>query len=186
MQKDDNSKAAKSVSISQILAQFWNGVKPVKVLFFLGYFFFFISQLVNLFVPLYYKNFFDVISKSTNSGVTAPLLVHTVVIILIFHAFNWIFWRAGMNLFNTMETKVMARLKQNAFDYMIKHSYTFFANTFTGSLVQRVGRFSRAFESLADSLAFNLLPLIITVVGSIWITWFIAPTVSIILASGLS
>ncbi len=179
--QNENSKAVKDVSLSQILAQFWGGVKPVKALFFLGYLFFFISQLVNLFVPLYYKNFFDTISQSTNSEVTAPLLTHIIVIILIFHAFNWIFWRVGMNLFNTMETKVMARLKQNAFDYMIKHSYTFFANTFTGSLVQRVGRFSRAFESLADSFAFNLLPLVITVVGSIWITWFIAPTVSIIL-----
>ena len=75
----------------------------------------------------------------------------------------------------------MARLKQNSFDYMIKHSYTFFANNFSGSLVQKVGRFSRAFEALADSLAFNLIPLVITVIGSIWITWFIAPMVSIII-----
>jgi ATP-binding cassette subfamily B protein len=75
----------------------------------------------------------------------------------------------------------MARLKQNAFDYMTKHSYSFFANNFSGSLVQKVGRFSRAFEALTDSLVFNIMPLIIAVVGSIWITWFIAPLISIIL-----
>ncbi len=172
----------KNVSVGQIIGQFWGGVKSVKGLFFFAYIFFFIAQVVNLFVPLYYKNFFDVISKSTDSNVTAPLLIHIVFIILIFHAFNWIFWRVGINLFNIMETEVMARLKQNAFDYMIKHSYTFFANNFSGSLVQKVGRFSRAFESLADSLAFNLMPLVIAVVGSIWITWFIAPVVSIIIS----
>jgi ATP-binding cassette, subfamily B, bacterial len=178
----NKGKTFGGISVSQILGQFWNGIKPVKVLFFPAYIFFFIAQSVNLFVPLYYKKFFDVISKSTSPDITAPLLIHIVVIILIFHALNWIFWRVGINLFNIMESRVMARLKQNAFDYMIKHSYTFFANNFSGSLVQKVGRFSRAFESLADSLAFNLIPLVITVVGSVWITWFIAPIVSIIIA----
>jgi ATP-binding cassette subfamily B protein len=177
----ENSKTVKDISVGQIVGQFWGGVKSVRGLFFFSYIFFFIAQAVNLFVPLYYKKFFDVISKSTDVNITASQLIHIIVIILTFHAINWIFWRIGINLFNVMESRVMAKLKQNAFDYMIKHSYTFFANNFSGSLVQKVGRFSRAFEALADSLAFNLMPLVIAVVGSIWITWFIAPVVSIII-----
>ena len=177
----ENSKTVKDISVGQIVGQFWGGVKSVRGLFFFSYIFFFIAQVVNLFVPLYYKKFFDVISKSTDVNITASQLIHIIVIILTFHAINWIFWRIGINLFNVMESRVMAKLKQNAFDYMIKHSYTFFANNFSGSLVQKVGRFSRAFEALADSLAFNLMPLVIAVVGSIWITWFIAPVVSIII-----
>ena len=179
---NNNSKTVKGASVSQILSQFWNGIKHVKGIFFFSYIFLLIAQLINLFVPLYYKKFFDVIGKSTDSNITAPQLIHIVVIILIFHALNWIFWRIASYLYYIMELKTMAKLKQNAFDYMIEHSYTFFANHFSGSLVQQVGRFSRAFESLADSVAFNLMPLIILVVGSIWITWFIAPTVSIILS----
>ena len=175
------SKTAKKISVSQIIGQFWNGIKPSKWLFFSAYIFFFFAQLVNLFAPLYYKKFFDVISKSTDSGVTASLLIHTVLIILIIHALNWLLWRIGINLFNVMESRVMARLRQNAFDYMMEHSHTFFANNFSGGLVQKVGRFSRAFESLADSLAFNFMPLVITVVGSIWIIFFISPVVSIII-----
>ena len=182
MKNNDNSKAVKDISVGQIISQFWNGIKPVKGLFFFAYILFFTAQLLNLFVPLYYKQFFDVINKSIDPNITAPILIHIVTIILIFHALNWIFWRVGINMFNIMESKVMARLKQNAFDYMIKHSYTFFANNFSGSLVQKVGRFSRAFEALADSLAFNFIPLVIAVVGSIWITWFIAPVVSIIIS----
>lgn len=182
MKNDKNSKTVKDVSVGQIAGQFWNSIKSVKALFFFSYILFFIAQLVNVIVPLYYKNFFDVISKPADPNTLAPTLVHIVVIILIFHALNWIFYRVGINLFNIMETEVMAKLKQNAFDYMIKHSHNFFANSFTGSLVQKVGRFSRAFESLADSLAFNLIPLIISVLGSVLVTWFIAPTVSIIIS----
>ena len=177
----NKEKKAKDVSIGQIMTQFWKGVKPDRFLFFPAYILFFCAQLVNLFVPLYYKRFFDVISKSTDNNITATALVHIVVIILILHAFNWIFWRIAINMYNVMQSRTMSRLRQNSFDYMIKHSYTFFANNFSGSLVQKVGRFSRAFESLTDSLAFNLVPLILTVIGSILITWFIIPIFSIII-----
>lgn len=176
-----NSKINKGTTIGQIFGQFWNGIKTVKGVFFSAYILFFTAQLISLFIPLYYKDFFDTISKSVYPDITAPLLVQIVFMILILHGCNWLFFRIGMYLFDTMEARVMARLKQNAFDYMIRHSHTFFANNFSGSLVQKVGRFSRAFESLADSLAFNLMSLVVTVVGSIWITWFIAPVISIIM-----
>lgn len=177
----NNNKNVGHVSVGQIISQFWNGVKPVKGLFFSSYILFLVAQLINLFVPLYYKRFFDLIGKSIDLNTATPLLTNIVITILIFHLINWVFFRIAMFLFDSMETKTMAKLKQNAFDYMLKHSHTFFANNFSGGLVQKVGRFSRAFESLADSLAFNLMPLVITVVGSIWIMWFVAPVVSIIM-----
>lgn len=179
MKKD--TKTSKNVSVGQIIGQFWKGIRPTKGLFFSSYILFLTASLINIFVPLYYKDFFDAISKSTSSDATAPILVHIVTLIFLLHFVNWIIFRIAMYSFNLMETSVMAKLKQNSFDYMIEHSHTFFANNFSGSLVQKVGRFSRAFESLADSLAFNLIPLLITVVGSIWIISFIAPVVSAII-----
>lgn len=134
-----------------------------------------------MFVPLYYKQFFDVIGKSATPIATAPILIHVVVIILALHLINWFFWRLGIFLFSSMETSIIARLKQNSFDYMIKHSYVFFANNFSGSLVQRVNRFSRAFETLADTFAFNVIPLVITVIGSIWVTLLVAPIISTVI-----
>ena len=77
----------------------------------------------------------------------------------------------------------MARLKQNAFNYTLFHSYSFFANNFTGSIVQKVNRFSRSFEALCDVMAFNIMPVAITIVGSIIVTWFIAPIVSIVICA---
>ena len=82
-----------------------------------------------------------------------------------------------------IQSQTIARLRQNAFNYLIKHSYGFFANNFLGSLVQRVNRFARAFDVLCDSLVFNIIPLIITIIGSVIITWFVAPIVSILITS---
>lgn len=183
MKNNESRKTVNDVSVGQIMKQFWNGTNPVRGMFFTSYLLFFVYQLVNLFVPLYYKDFFDIISKPTNPSTTVPLLVHIVLLVLILHLINWVIFRVGMFLFDLMETKVMAKLKQNAFDYMIKHSHTFFTNNFTGGLVQKVGRFSRAFESLADNFAFNFMPLVVSVVGSIWITWYIAPIISVIIGS---
>ena len=75
----------------------------------------------------------------------------------------------------------MAEIRQNSFNYMIYHSYTFFTNNFSGSLVQRVNRFTRAFEALSDSFAYSIMPLFMTIIGSVIVTWFIAPIVSILI-----
>lgn len=170
-------KTGENVKIRQIFEQFWKGVKPLKSLFFLAYIGFFLSQIANLFAPIYYKRFFDIISNASDRALTASGLVKVIFIILIFHFLNWLFWRIGMYFYNIMQPRVMARLKQISFDYLSKHSYTFFANNFSGGLVQKVNRFSRAFEAITDNLAFSIMPLIITVIGSITIMWFVAPPV---------
>lgn len=175
-------KKGQDVSVGQIIRQFWNGIKPWKTVFFFAYIFFFVAQAVNVIVPLYYKRFFDTLGKSIDPITTSPALVKIIIIILALHGLNWVFWRIGIYLFNIMESTVMSSLRQNSFDYMMKHSYTFFANNFSGGLVQKVTRFTRAFEGLADTLAFNFMPLTITVIGSIYVTWSIVPLVSIALS----
>lgn len=177
----ETTKKSKKVPIREILKQYWRGVKHYKWLFFPSYVLFLTAQIISILIPLYYKRFFDSISSATDLSATAVVLINIIIAVLVLKSINWILWRIGIALFNTMETRIMAKLKQNSFDYIIRHSHTFFANTFGGSLVQKVGRFGRSFEALADTIAFNLIPLVVTVVGSIVVTWRIEPTVSIIL-----
>ena len=46
-------------------------------------------------------------------------------------------------------------------------SYHFFANSFAGSLVRKINRLSGSFEEIADQMTFSILPLTITIVGTI-------------------
>ena len=177
----NSSKTVKDVLVSQIIGQFWKGIGPMKGIFYSAYFLFFIAQLFNVIIPLYYKDFFDILGKSTDHNASAPILVNIIVFILILHLVRQVFYQVANYLYTLMQSTVMARLKQNAFNYLIENSHTFFANNFSGSLVQKVGRFSRAFEVLTDSVVFNLMPLVITVFGSIWVTWFIAPLFSVVI-----
>lgn len=161
-----------------ILKEFWQGIKPHKRLFFICVSAFVILNLFGLVVPLFYKNFFDLLSRPET---TADSLINVIILIAILHAINWIFHNVAYFSLSTLEAKTMARLKQNAFDHMMGHSRHFFVNNFSGSLVQKVNRFSRSFESLMDILVYNLLPISITISGTIIITAFVAPIISVII-----
>jgi ATP-binding cassette subfamily B protein len=174
-------KTGQNIKISQILKQFWIGIKPQKTFFWASYSFLFLGQLINVIVPLCYKFFFDALNISQDKSITTPFLVKIILLVLSLKVTNWIFWRVGMLSYNILQSRTMAVLRQNAFNYMMNHSHSFFTNNFSGSLVQRVNRFARSFEGITDSFAFSIMPLIITVVGSLVVTWIVAPVVSIVL-----
>ncbi len=171
----------KDVKIGQIVKQFWYSVRDDKIVFFVPFLLFFISQVIGVISPLYYKRFFDVLGKTIDKPTAIPVLVSTLIIILVLRLIGQIFWSIGTYIYTFMQSNVMARLKQRSFNYLVHHSYNFFSNNFTGSLIQKIGRFSRAFEALTDSFAYNIMPLTITVVGSVFVTWFIAPIVSVVI-----
>lgn len=179
--EENKDKPASSVSVGKILGQFWRGIQAAKWAFFISLILFLANQLITLFVPLYYKKFFDVIGSSANPLNDAPFLLKIVTTVLVLHLIAWLIWRFAVLLINITQPRVMARLKQNSFNYLMRHSHSFFTDNFGGSLVQKVNRFSRAFESLSDTLIFNFLPLAVSVIGSIWIISFIAPTVAVVM-----
>ncbi len=178
---EKTTKSSKNIPIRKIFEQYWIGTESKRTLLSLSVAFFFVAQVVRVVIPIFYKKFFDLLSSSTNPGSDVNNLVHIIYIVLGLNIVSWVSWRVGVNMYNVMESRVMAKLKQNAFNYLTRHSYTFFANTFGGSLVQKIGRFSRAFEAILDTLVFNLMPLLIAIFGSIYVTWTIVPVVSLMI-----
>ena len=174
-------KTGQNVKINQIFRQFWIGIRPNRGVFFSTIFLNTITLVIGILIPLFYKEFFDVLGRDGDKTQIAQTLIKIIIFILLLKVVNWFLFRLGIYMFDFLASKVMARLKQNSFNYTLKHSYSFFANNFTGSLVQRVNRFTRAYETLSEILVYNILSLFITVTGSIIITWFIAPLVAIII-----
>ena len=172
-------KTGQNVKVRQIFRQYWKGMKSQKKLFWGAFVTLFTGQLIGVFVPLCYKYFFDNLNIAQTGVSSVPILVQIILLVLTLKLIIWVLGRIGMNCFNFFESKTMAKLRQISFDYMLNHSYTFFTNNFSGSLVQRVNRFSRSFEDIADSVFFSIMPLLITVVGSLIVTWFVAPIVAL-------
>ncbi len=161
-----------------VLWYFWQSMRSYRFWYFFAIFLFVIASVDAVVSPIFYKKILDTLSSAADKSTAVPLLIHYIVIILILGIINWTAFRAATLIYNTIEAKVMAILRQQAFDHLMEHSYSFFANNFTGSLVQRVNRFARAFENLTDSIAWSMIPLTVNIVGVSVVLWFVNPLIS--------
>ncbi|MDO8604030.1 MAG: ABC transporter transmembrane domain-containing protein, partial [bacterium] len=159
-----------------VLKAFWRGMRSYKLSLFIIVSGVVLARIVDIIVPIFYKRFFDVINVSSMSiSAKAQELLHIIIIIFVLNLFIWIGYRLVNFASSHFQAMVMARLKQQAFDYMIEHSYAFYTNNFTGSLVQRVNRFARAFEKLSDRVTYEVLSLAIQITGICVVLWFVNP-----------
>ena len=155
-----------------ILRVYWQASRPYRTLFFstigaIGF-----GTILSLIIPLYYKQFFDQITQLAPSETSVGSLSKIILMILILNAVNWFAYRVGTVLNTYYQASVIRDLKNQSLKYLLGHSYAFFANSFGGALVQRVNRFAKAFERLADRLIWDLLVLIIRVIGVTVTLWY--------------
>ena len=169
------------VKLKDVLRAFWHGIKPQKWgLFFLALSII-LANIAGIISPIFYKQFFDIISAGGDkTAITGQLLI-IIIQIAFLNLLVWLFYRSATIFNNTYQTGTIARLKQQAYNYLIEHSYSFFSNNFTGSLVQRVNRFARAFETLSDRLIWDVLPLFVRIISVIFIVYFINKWIALII-----
>ncbi len=161
------------VTLKDIVRFFWQGIKPIKWLLFSLVACIITLNILSVIAPIFYKQFFDTIVKGGDKAVVSEQLLSIIISIAILHLFIWLLYRLGEFANNNYQPRAMARLKQNSYDYLIEHSYSFFAGNFVGSLVQRVNRFGRAFERLSDNLIWNIIPLSVKIISILVVVFFI-------------
>lgn len=113
--------------------------------------------------PLYFKKFFDLLAKGQTPTVVHDL-VAVLVIIAILRLAQWAGWRASTFAASYADSRIMTDLADMCFAYLHKHSFSFFADSFSGSLVKKVKWFSKAYETISDRIYWNLIPLVVTLV----------------------
>lgn len=166
------------VSIRDILRTFWNATRS-----YTGFLFALVASVaaanvVEVITPLYYKRFFDTVIDATDKAAVGDALVSVIFIIFGLNGIIWLGYRIASFVENRFLTDVSALLRQQAFDYLLRHSYSFFSNNFTGSLVQRVNRLARAFDRLIDKVVWNIIPLFIKIVGIGVVLYLFKPIVA--------
>lgn len=139
----------------------------------------FIASLLNLVGPYFYKRFFDELVAPADPALIANKLMTIIVIVLLINAAGWIFWRAATFANSYFQTNVMTNINNDCFRYMHQHSYNFFNNNFTGSLVKKVNRLVDSFEGIADQIYWELVPLAIKVVVIFGVLFWLHPVIGI-------
>jgi ATP-binding cassette subfamily B protein len=126
-------------------------------------------------VPIFYKHLFDILSSGQSPADAAPGLVQTIVVIAGLNLVAWAFFRMNAFAVTHYQSQTMNRLRQNGFEYVLGHSYAFFSNTFSGSLVQRINRFMRSFERVTDRFFGEIIPIMTRVIGICIVLWYTEP-----------
>ncbi|MFH0792084.1 MAG: ABC transporter ATP-binding protein [bacterium] len=167
-------------NIRRVLSVYWQEVKRRLPLAFLLLFALTVARVTDLFVPVVYKQFFDILGSGQPADDAVHILISVIVTILALKLAIWLGYRVASFGLAHFESRTIADLKESAFNYLMGHSYNFFANNFGGALVQRLNRLGRSFERFSDRIYWDLWALIIRVIGITIILWHYRPLLSII------
>jgi ATP-binding cassette subfamily B protein len=90
-------------------------------------------------------------------------------------------WRIALLTTWTFEVRAMKRLFQRVFDHLTTQSLGFHADRFSGTLVSQTNKLTNAFETFWDTVVWQVVPVLTTVVAAVTITAFILPAYAVFL-----
>lgn len=169
------------MNIKLILSYYWPHMKKYPKSG-IGLFFVYTIAIIasNLIFPYIIKETIDTMTSSEPSNIIAQelftLIGFLAFITLIFN----VFYRIGDYLTAYFQSNTLKLISDAAFEKLQKHSYTFFANNFTGSLVAKAGRFTNAFAQLHDKLVYMFYFSSVKLIGILLIIFYFAPLIGML------
>jgi len=146
------------------IKNFWREAKKYKFAFWTTVLSTSLASLGSIIPPLFYRDFFNILSEPGVIGSRPQLLAAILVKVLIIHLIGWLFWRVATYTASAFQARVMSNLYNLCFAYLHKHSVSFFNNTFIGSLVKKVNRYTRAFLGITDAFFFDFLQIALNLI----------------------
>ena len=163
-----------------VLKYFWQVIRQYKLSFFTVIILALLSAGLDIYIPLRFLKLWEVLN--TNNFFLAGDARIILVGIFILGLIRWMISRSNSFVNSFFQASVLSGLRKQAFSYLMGHSHSFFANNFSGSLIQKINKYTRAFERLMDSLIVDIIPLSIRSIGSVIAIYTINPKYSYILA----
>lgn len=173
--------------ISRVIKYFWVIARKRSWMFWCTLICYGIGALIaRTFIPIIYRNLIDLI-VSADSPLSAKAEIYSLlgVLILSFIALN-IFFRIADYVFAAFQSRSMRDLYSQAFTLFQKHSFNFFSNTFSGSLIAKTKRYVSSFEDVFDRFFYDFWFTFVVVVGAIVVLFTEAPNVGWVVLIGVS
>ena len=114
------------------------------------------ATLLDFYVPIFYKNIANELAGGY-SETSYQLLLKNLSHIAIFYGCIWLSWRVLELGIIPLEGGGISLLEKRCFEVLKKQKYSFFENSFSGSLIKQANRFSRSFEIIMDWFLFQLI-----------------------------
>ncbi|MES2930342.1 MAG: ABC transporter ATP-binding protein [Patescibacteria group bacterium] len=125
--------------------------------------------------PYLYKEIIDVLSSGAAPDAILSHALHLVLLVAGGVLLYNVGYRTGDYMNSYVQSKVMKELNDATFERLLKHSYHFFSNNFSGSLVAKAKRFTKSFETLADVVTYQIFFSVTTIIGISIVLFLKAP-----------
>lgn len=166
-------KKKSSVSTRRVISYFRKIAMKQKWLFIFWNIWGIIAAVTSLAFPIYYARIIDTVTTIgwLERWSVIPELFSILLLIWLIELANMAWWRMFWFCLVPFETRSMKTIFEQCFTYLHKHSYRFFTNNFSGSLVKKVNKLAYSFETFIDIFSYNLvriaimLPIIIITVA---------------------
>ena len=164
MQKEIVQLEAKDIKVKQVLWYFWHKAIKYKLLFIGCLLLEAVSLIASVYEPVYTSRILDIIEEAgwTASWEVMRALYYVLLII-------WVLWLTKASasqistiLLNWVASSWMRDIMLECFQKLHNHSYRFFSNSFSGSLVRQSSKLSNSFDRITDLFLWTLLNIIIT------------------------
>ncbi|HOR02167.1 MAG TPA: ABC transporter ATP-binding protein [Candidatus Woesebacteria bacterium] len=128
-----------------------------------------LGSILDTIIPILSKNFFDILFDGGVKEEIVKSLIGVLVLMGVFKLVRWLLWRVASFSMNFFESRTMVDLSRQGFDYLQKHSFSYFSNNFPGSIVKKHKSFINTFEFLTDQLFFEIVPGVVSVTVMIFV-----------------
>ena len=168
------------LNIKRIMYYLWPHIKKHWLAFsliFIGYGIGIIFD--NITKPYLYKEIIDLFASHSNRDI---VLWNSAVQLLMLIAGSIFIQNIGYRIGNYAETYFQSRSIKSLYDFtfnkLLNHSYSFFANNFSGSIIAKTKRFTKSFETFIDVLCYQIFFSFVTLVSILVVLFSIAPDIA--------
>ncbi len=155
----------------ETLKIFWRHSTKYGWAYFLTVFGMVAANAAGLFEPFLYKRFFDLLAARANPAELVTVLWQVLILAFV----GWLFWRMSGFFEIRSAVRVVTDLMNTCFDYLHNHSFNYFNNNFSGSLVRKVNRYAKAYDEITDQIIFNIGQVAVRLIATLAVLFFRSP-----------
>jgi ATP-binding cassette subfamily B protein len=156
------------LSLRKIFKYVWPEIQKHKGLFWAAVILFAIRiALGSVIRPFYFKHLIDLISFSQPQNIVTRDLFHAVYLVMGLSVISTFFGRSSRWVYFNFMAEMVRELRDMCFRRVTHNSYTFFANSFAGSLVTKSKRLIGSFERMAETFIYSFINLVVALTGSL-------------------
>jgi len=122
-----------------------------------------INSISRTYKPILFKDFIDLVTSASRSRAAEDQLISILFLMLGIMFISWISKRMASFIADLADGRVVKSILQECFLYIQGHSIGYFNDTFVGSLIKKINRAPRVFETFLDKIVFTFWPMTIRI-----------------------